>query len=376
MKLTEISVRALAVGVGGLFIAALLPTGAEAIPAWARRYDMDCSACHWGATNKLTKFGRDFLLRGLRTADDPGIEDQTELNLAHYMSVRTRFSYTADKDATPTTTFQYQAFNVFVGGPLYENFSIFGTYSIHTTPGFSQGYLEYGTNHESDTYQSFRVGRVGMTAGHSNMFLTRPMTLFTNVGGSNSWTPNTKSDGIAAVIRPTTNTMFELGYVNGVPVGNDLNESRDVWASVEHWLDDQGSKVIAYWASGRARVTGPPAWEQDFTRFGVNAMIVRENWTIGGSWMSGRNDLSSGGHREPTGYALEFGYNFNPNLTGYISYEDFDRDLASSPRVKQYSLALRSRLHQIGSATMSFTSSKPDGGSRTNVLSFSLDFNF
>lgn len=361
----------------GMSLAAIMamPAAVKAIPAWARKYDMDCSMCHFGATNKLTKFGRDFLMRGLRTADDEGIKDVAAVKYADYTSGRTRFSYTADKDADPNTGFQYQALQFFIGGPLYDKFSVFWSWNLHTTPGFSQGYLEYGSNHESDKYYSLRAGRIGPIAGHGNTFVGRPSTLTGNVGDGNAWSPNTKSDGLAAILRTGPGTFFEAGYVNGVPVGNDNNNSRDLWASFEQWFDNEGSGISIYGYTGKVTITSP-AWTQKFSRMGVNAQFNRENYTLGAAWMTGTNDLRLGGNRHPKGFYVEGAYNLNPMWTGYARYEDFDADLASSPRVQSYTVGASNRLHQLGRLSFDVTFRKPKGGSQTTTFSIALDFNF
>ena len=41
-----------------LLLVPLLPQSLPAIPAWARRYNMNCSGCHYPAVPRLNEIGR------------------------------------------------------------------------------------------------------------------------------------------------------------------------------------------------------------------------------------------------------------------------------------------------------------------------------
>ena len=56
----RLPIRSLLAGLGLLLIAALWPTASQAIPAFARKYDLSCAACH-AAYPRLNAFGQQFV---------------------------------------------------------------------------------------------------------------------------------------------------------------------------------------------------------------------------------------------------------------------------------------------------------------------------
>jgi hypothetical protein len=381
----------------GLLLASA-PTTSDAIPAWSRKYKVPCSSCHFGGTYKLTKFGRDFMWRGFRTADAEGLEVDEALDalkFTDYFSFSQSFSYTVDPDSNVDTSFRTNRLGITGGGPLYDNFSFLLGYTLAPSAGISNGHLEYNTDHAADSYLFARAGLLSPEM-FTLQFLGRPSITGGNVGGGITSSPSSSMNGITVGYRTKGNTILEAGYVNGAnstATGADDSNHKDVFLTVEQWIDDEGSNVGAYYVNGKARVpasTNPvnPAWEMDYDRMGIMGSFMRENFTIEGGWFTGNNDLQGGGSREPTGFYVGGAYNFNPDLTGFVTYEDFDRELVTSPvipatsvsRTKTLSFGAQQRIRQIGriQGTVSLTDETQINGqsSSRTVYQISLGWLF
>src|SRR5713101_5771652 len=62
------------------------------IPAWARKYNMNCSGCHYPAAPRLNANGMRFKWAGYRMPDEFD-ESQSVEKVQNYLSVRGRFDY-------------------------------------------------------------------------------------------------------------------------------------------------------------------------------------------------------------------------------------------------------------------------------------------
>lgn len=127
------SLAALAAVVGSL----LAPAGAEAIPAFARRYRVSCNTCH-APFPRLKPFGEEFAARGF--ALEPGTEPSRAqldlgddlLQLPREFPVAVRFdAYALVRDGDPRLDFQSPwAFKALVGGQIADGVSVYGYYIL------------------------------------------------------------------------------------------------------------------------------------------------------------------------------------------------------------------------------------------------------
>ena len=93
---------------------------AHAIPAWARKYNMNCSGCHYPAVPRLNFQGLQFKWAGYRMPDEIG-EKQEVTKIEEYFAARTGVQYNYLKtQSAPVTTNAIAAptGSVFVAGAL------------------------------------------------------------------------------------------------------------------------------------------------------------------------------------------------------------------------------------------------------------------
>lgn len=386
----------------GLALAALavLPSSVMAVPAWARKYEMPCTSCHFGGSNKLTKFGTMFQLRGFRTADEETMTAPSQLSLANYLSFAGKFRYIAEENKDPSTHFDIEALSIYSGGPLYDKYSYFFEFYLHepgkitsstggqldsaTRSKLAEMYLMYNTNPNGDDFIVARAGQItprliyaASTGGR--LGISRPLTWNDNVGGGNFYTPRDRFYGLSVATKTGSGFVAEAGIVNGGggnarPTQPENNNARDLFATATQYLDDDGSFVGAYGYSGVYPVTGTTPFEDKFSRFALVGELVRENFVVSGAYSWGRNKLAAGGHRNPTSHYLEAGFNASPEDTIFARYDSFDSDMAAAKT--GLTLGFTHRLSSVGRLAMEGQETRVRGGSTSRKLVFELNWMF
>ncbi len=98
----------------------------EAIPAWARKYGVDCSLCHYPAVPRLSSFGQKFRWAGYRMPDEFGKEqDVTRVGDFFSTRVRARFEYENPEEKIERTEFTLHDATLFYAGAFTKNYSGF-----------------------------------------------------------------------------------------------------------------------------------------------------------------------------------------------------------------------------------------------------------
>ncbi|MEK7279559.1 MAG: hypothetical protein AAB090_02785, partial [Nitrospirota bacterium] len=75
-----------------LILESFNPIPAYAIPAFARKYNADCSMCHYPAAPRLNSFGHEFRRAGYRTPEEFN-KDQDISKVGDFLAARTRVRY-------------------------------------------------------------------------------------------------------------------------------------------------------------------------------------------------------------------------------------------------------------------------------------------
>ena len=79
-----------------------IPSAAHALPAWARKYNMNCSGCHAPAVPRLNAKGFAFKWAGYRMPEEIG-ENQEVKQIQDYHAARARVQYLVAKTETQAT---------------------------------------------------------------------------------------------------------------------------------------------------------------------------------------------------------------------------------------------------------------------------------
>ena len=103
--------------------------GAVVIPAWSRKYNVNCAHCHYPAAPRLNATGQKFKWAGFRLEDEDEIGADLEVtNVSEYTAVRTRLRYSYDKtEDEPVSASQFELNDVtlFAAGPFGKHLGAF-----------------------------------------------------------------------------------------------------------------------------------------------------------------------------------------------------------------------------------------------------------
>lgn len=361
---------------------------------------MPCTSCHFNGTNRLTKFGKDFLVRGDRTMDADAKVDLSKASLGNYASIASKVRFEADKDADPSTKFDVEALSLYSGGPIDEHFSYFfeiylhergkeatsggGTLDTAVREKLAEGYVLYNSAPTQPNFWFVRAGSYTprfihqlSTGGRASV--SRPRILNDVVGGGNLYTPRDRFYGLAGGFVTKEGITTEFGITNGGggnqrPNQGENNNAKDVWGTVEYAFDEYGSNVGIYAYSGTYPITGPPAYQDKFSRIGIGGALVRDAFEFSGAYFTGRNTTSTGSHYTPRGWYAELAYNVAPLVTAFARYDSFDND--KDPVKTGGAIGLSYRLAGFGRIVIEGTQTRQKGHKTANGLMIELNWLF
>ena len=258
------------------------------IPAWARKYKLDCSACHWPAAPRLNGMGIQFRWAGYRMPDEIGQKvDVTDVG--NYMAIRGRMRYDYDKtQGVPATSqFTWNDVTLFYSGPFGKNYS--GFFELERA---AEDELEIVTSFASAWGKSGSYG--GLRAGVMHWLLRDGTAGFDRPTGIRTPTPFGTPITSAIPFRFSNDQLgVEAYYVrgrnrfsgqvlNGINntgsgTAADPNTNRDYVVTNQFLFNDQGSSITAmgYYGTLVGLVASAPADKSHFWRVGGSA-----NWII------------------------------------------------------------------------------------------------
>jgi hypothetical protein len=339
---------------------------AAAIPAWTRKYDVECSNCHV-AGFRLTRMGQDFLRSGHRL--EGGAEKQT---LSEHVSFayKDRFAWSKTKQENDAiteqkNTFEQHAFSIYVGGPLETHWSYFAELYFHENSGRTSGasdlddfarskladaYLQYLWRENDEALTSVRFGQFSPYLLHlhgvgARLSQDRPYVINSGTVGTNPYKPFTRQYGLevsqyfnrvnvaAAIVNGTGGKLFNR-------VDNDLK--KDVYATADVTFDDNGSMLGVYGCAGNYPIFLDDATKEANSYDQFNQIAGIGNYTLKqgallGAVFSGRNEVDPRDVTAPNdtldvetkslGYYAELQvYALHPRVQPYMRWDFWDPD--------------------------------------------------
>ena len=106
---------------------ALAPRPAGALPSWARKYNMNCSGCHYPTVPRLNATGFAFKWAGYRMPADIGTNAEVK-KIEEYLAARgiVRYVYTkTEKQAADTNSLTLPSASLFAAGSVGKNYGAF-----------------------------------------------------------------------------------------------------------------------------------------------------------------------------------------------------------------------------------------------------------
>lgn len=334
----------LAAILAGLFVFANA-SNAWAIAAWAKKYNVDCSACHAVGQSTLNPLGQDFLRRGHRMSDDETAKNWNEL-----FSINTKLRFHDSNAIGRNSTFEAHAFSVYTGGVLSDHFSYFTEMYLYENRGKTTGavnedfgrskladaYLMYTSHPNGGAYTTVRFGQI--SSSQMQLFWgvgpryteTRNYLVNNSTVASNTYRPFMRNFG-AEVAQTVNNLHAAFAVLNGTgssPTNSiDNNESKDVYGTVDYSLGGQGSAIGVYGYKGRGLIipVGSSSWENEFSRVGLFGRWVNGPLSVTSAVTKGTEQLDAKNSRANNlGLLLETDYELTDKVAVFGRYDYFD----------------------------------------------------
>jgi len=331
-----------------------LPATASAIPAWARKYNMNCSGCHAPAAPRLNAKGLMFRWAGYRMPEEIG-EKQEVKNISETMAARLRVRYAfseTEKSSPSRSEFVFNDATLFASGSLGKNYGAF--IELETAGGEVEVVNHFtGVFGKEDNYKGFRVGLMHWLLRGSAAGFDRPTGIATPTPlsgkltkGALPFTFSTDQLGLEGFWVSGKN-RFSAEVLNGINAagsgggGGDL--AKDFVLIDQYLLDDNGSGITAVAYFGQLVGADPKAAsvKSKFTRFAISANKIYKQTEVMAGYVSGQDSdlpVVTGGaftasSVKGTGFWVYGGYTAkDPNLTLFSRYEfvNPNRDVAKA----------------------------------------------
>jgi len=401
---------------------AVLPESAQAIPAWGRKYDMECSMCHMGGF-KLTSAGREFLRNGHQFLEKKGDEatKEKEANLSDYASLAMKFRgyvkrvtkstpNVPGKDAgydKDSSSFEQHNFTIYTGGPLDNGFSYFAEMYFSENSGklsIPSDFDDYGRSKLAETYLQYTFGNDDVNVNVRGGQILSSLLHLNGVGarltqdraavlgmkvGANPYTPFTRQFGVA-VAQKFHSLTAEVGLVNGTGSATfnriDNDNNKDAWGTLDWAFDGEkvSSLIGVYGYMGSYPVASESAvyvGDENFGQWAVLGQITHED--LGhflGSVFTGdsqalraspfieaRNVHSFGAYAELAGYLVD------GDVVPYARYNFVDTDQNVAYNEKQgYQVGVMLHPYKHGQVTVHGGQTESNSATQTG---FQIDSN-
>jgi hypothetical protein len=380
------------------------------IPAWARRYNVNCSFCHAPAVPRLNATGIRFRWAGYRMPEDLGEAVEVE-KIQNYISLRGRMRYDyAKTESQPTSnsSFSINDATLFYSGPFGRSYG-----AVFEFERAAENSLELVAHVMSawgseKSYGGVRLGQMHWFLREGVAGFDRPTGIRTPLpvnGPLTSAIPFAFSNdqlGIEAYyVRGSNRISAELlNGINAVGKGDerDPDNKKDVVVIDQFLFDSAGSSVTAvgYYGTLLGADAAAPAASSHFWRLGVSANKFISNFELLGSLLYGKDtDLPLGAvfaspEVKGLGYWFYGGYTFERSSTegeveplatlfGRFEYVDPNTDLSGNA-ARRFVLGgvVPINIPQYLRLTLEYARDFPQaaGALKTNAVTAELMLNF
>jgi len=320
----------------------LVSTNASALPAFARKNNIQCSACH-STYPELTQMGRNFKEAGYRFPNsdvgDTKVSDKLQFDKNFPMSLALIARPYTDSKQGETEIRAIHEGEIYAAGEIYKNISGmlevesegedgFGlvlsmahiTYNYNTAVNFQTG---YGPTLMADPYDTYADMR-RLTASHYAL-LDQPF------GGADN------NDGIlrhsrqqfSLFGRPTDKLFYNAG-VGGLTEDMVGSDSHVVFGRVA--FDIKPNMMVgAMLLDGTCKLSDctTATSARDFSRVAIDGQFdLDQNIRLTAVYMQAKDDLDAGGSESNNSYYVQGSYrvlqNGRPTLVPLVRLENFE----------------------------------------------------
>ncbi len=282
------------------------------IPAWARRYNVNCSHCHTPVVPRLNEHGQLFKWAGYRMPEEIG-ENVEVGKVQNYLAAGLSLQYEWEKtkgEATRTSGFSLPAVTVFYAGPFGKNFGGFLELE-HAQEGeierVAQVSVLWG---KEKRFGGFRVGQMhylaewGLAGLDRTVGINTPLPIEGPITGGVPFVLGEHQLGLEAFFVTGRNRLSAqiLNGVNaeGMGSGIDADTKKDLLITDQYLLDSDGSGIQAFAYYGTIRGLDNSGTNADlgthYSRLGITANKIFSNFEALGALIYGKDtDLPVGG---------------------------------------------------------------------------------
>ncbi len=282
------------------------------IPAWARRYNVNCSHCHTPVVPRLNEHGQLFKWAGYRMPEEIG-ENVEVGKVQNYLAAGLSLQYEWEKtkgEATRTSAFSLPAVTLFYAGPFGKNFG-----------GFLE--LEHGQESEIERvaqvsvlwgkekkFGGFRMGQMhylaewGVAGFDRTIGINAPLAIEGPITSGVPFALGEHQLGLEAFYVTGRNRLSAeiLNGVNAQGMGSvsDQDTKKDLLITDQYIFDQNGSGIqaVAYYGTIRGLDNSGTnvGLSTHYTRLGITANKIFSNFEALGAVIYGKDtDLPLGG---------------------------------------------------------------------------------
>ena len=293
---------------------------AATIPPWARKYNMNCSGCHYPTVPRLNEAGLRFKWAGYRMPGE--INEKMELKrIEEYLAARGIVQYSVAKtqgQPADVNGLNAGSASVFAAGGLGANYGAYLEFEREEEGAVDLVAQVVGAWGRENAYGGVRAGQGHLLVGGAIAGFDRATGILTPLPLAQPVTPGVPFRftgdvaGIEAFYVLGGRNRTSVGIANGLTAGDEEMEpstSSDFVVTNQLMWDDAGSGLtaIGYFGSIRALDTAQANLRSRYARVGVSANKFMGPFELQGGY------VYSGNSRLPVGATSPFG---SRSLTG------------------------------------------------------------
>jgi len=317
------------------------------IPAWARKYNMNCSGCHYPAPPRLNATGMRFKWAGYRMPEDVGEKVDVE-RIQNYLAVGAEATYEYEKtEGQPATTsgFTLPGVTVWYAGPFGKHYA--GFFELAHGPGgeierIAQFSTVWG---KEKTYGGFRFGQMhnfnewGLAGFDRSVGISTPSPIEDPLTAAIPFMLGEHALGVEGYYVSGSNRL-SAQVLNGVTpegelAGPDFDTRKDFLVTDQILTDSAGSGIQAmgYYGTLVGLDTLSPGLASHFWRAALSANKIYRGFEVLGGVVIGKDfDLPAAAPEDKgLGYWFSGQYTFPKSaLTVFGRYEFVDPNTDAS----------------------------------------------
>ena len=270
------------------------------IPAWARKYNMNCSGCHYPVPPRLNATGMRFKWAGYRMPED--LDDKVSVDrIQNYVAGHavTQFEWNKESGQPANNTFAVPEAGLFFAGPFGRNYA--GFLEFETGPGGTDVKASVTTRWgKAQQYGGFRLGQMHTIAEWGVAGFDRPVSAneIAPLGMITAAIPFMFDMGVggeAYLVRGSNRLSLQI--TNGIDRDGGVapggpGPAKDL-ALIDQLLYDSagsGIEAVAYYGTlkGLDTLTAPDL-NSHFWRFAFTANKIYRNVEVLGGLVYGRD---------------------------------------------------------------------------------------